>query len=115
MAVRNKKGQTVIEMALSLPLIIWLLYYIINAFYSLHTAHVGQKYAAMNLWSRINNRAKFVVDDVANNGAGQLHNREFMAVQATDENGKVPQRRIIQGPSNIDTAVGICREPGCSR
>ena len=110
---RNKQaGQTVVEMALSLPLIIWLLYYVINAFYSTHTAHIGQKYAAMWLWKRVDNRAKFVMDDVAN----KLHDKEYMAVQFTEEDGSLPRRRIVsQAGTTLSEVAGICREPGCNR
>ncbi len=107
---KNNKGQAAIEMALSLPLIIWLTYYTINAFYSVHTAHVAQKYAALSLWQRIDNRAKFVVDDVAN----QLHGREYMAVRYTDSEGQSPKRKIVQGGNTIFNVIGICREPGCA-
>lgn len=108
---RRNTGQATIEMAVALPLIIWLLYYTINAFYSVHTAHVAQKYAAMSLWQRVNNRSKYVMDDLAN----RLHNREFMAVQYTDEDGNVPRRKIVRGPVVILNTVGICREPGCAQ
>jgi len=96
-------------MALSLPFLIWLVFYTINAFYSIHTAHVAQKYAAMNLWQRVDKRAKFVVDDVVN----QLHNREFMAVKYNEPDGSVPRRKINSGPILILNIVGLCREPGC--
>ena len=108
--LKNQRGQAAIEMALSLPFLIWLLYYTINGFYSIHTAHVAQKYAAMNLWQRVNNRSKFVMDDVA----GQLHNREFMGVRYTEPDGTLPRRKIITGPVPIFNIIGICREPGCS-
>ena len=104
---KNQRGQAAIELALALPFLIWLIFYTFNAFYMLHTAHVAQKYAAMSLYDRMANRAKFVVDDVD----GNLHNREFMAVQYTDSNGKPPTRKILAGPSVINTIVGICREP----
>ena len=107
---KKQKGQAAIEMALSLPFVIYLIYYTINGFYSLHTAHVAQKYAAMSLWQRVNSRAKFVMDDVE----GRLHNREFMAVRFTDEEGAIPRRKIIRGPSEIFNVVGLCREPGCN-
>jgi len=96
-------------MALSLPFLIWLIYYTINAFYSMHTAHVAQKYAAMGLYSRMNNRAKFVVDDEAN----QLVTVDYMAVQYVDDNGRAPRRKIIRGPTQINSIIGICREPDC--
>ena len=109
--LKNSRGQAVIEMALSLPFLIWLLYYTINGFYSIHTAHVAQKYAAMNLWQRVNNRSKFVMDDVSK----QLHNREFMGVRYTEPDGTLPRRKIIRGPVPIFNVVGICREPGCTQ
>jgi hypothetical protein len=105
----NQKGQAAIELALSLPFLIWLIFYTINAFYSIHTAHVGQKYAAMSLYDRISHRAKFVVDD----REGRLHGKEFMAVQYQDAEGGVPKRKILTGPIEINTVIGICREPGC--
>jgi hypothetical protein len=75
MAVKSKRkmhenGQAAIEMALSLPFVVFLLYYTINAFYTIHTAHVGQKNAAMNLYQRLNHRAQFAVDDFGRNGLG---------------------------------------------
>jgi hypothetical protein len=106
---RRQKGQAAIEMALSLPFVIWLIYYTINAFYSIHTAHVAQKYAAMGLYTRLDNRAKFVVDDVAD----QLVPVDYMAVQYLDDQGGPPRRKIIKGPTQINSIIGICREPGC--
>jgi len=105
----KNKGQATIELALSLPFLIWLIFYTINSFHTLHTSHVGQKYAAMSLYERTANRAKFVVDDRDN----RIHNREFMAVQYTDTSGRSPKRKILSGPSEVNTIVGICREPGC--
>ena len=110
-SIRNRRGQAVIELALSLPFLIWLLYYTINGFYAIHTAHVAQKYAAMNLWQRVDNRSKFVMDDVQK----QLHNREFMGVRYTEPDGTLPRRKIIRGPVPIFNIVGICREPGCTQ
>jgi|GEM_PF-1168584 len=106
----QKRGQAVIEMALALPFLIWLFYYTINAFYTIHTAHVGQNYAAMNMYERLNNRAQFSVDDVAQS----LTSTDFIAVQYTEVNGQVPQRKILLGPTRIQTIIGICREPGCN-
>jgi hypothetical protein len=103
---KTQSGQAAIEMALALPFLIWLLFYTFNAFHLLHTAHVAQKYAAMSLYDRIANRAKFVIDEREG-----LHNREFMAVRYTDENGRPPVRKILVGPATINTIVGICREP----
>ena len=108
---RREKGQAAIEMALALPFVLWLIFYTINGFYTLHTAHVAQKYAAMNLWQRVNNRSKFVMDDMAE----QLHNREFMAVRYTETDGSLPRRRIVRGPVPIFNIIGICREPGCTQ
>lgn len=106
----NKKGQAVIEMALSLPFIIWLIYYTINSYYALRTAQVGQKYAAMNLHQRLDHRAIFVVDGVER----QLATKNFLAVQYQNaEGGTTPKRKIVRGPINIETIVGICREPEC--
>lgn len=104
---KKTSGQAAIELALALPFLIWLLFYTFNAFYLLHTSHVGQKYAAMSLYDRMANRAKFVTDETDKN----LHNREFMAVQYTDTNGKPPVRKILVGPAIINNVVGICREP----
>ena len=110
--LKNRKGQAAIEMALSLPFLIWLIYYTINGFYSIHTAHVAQKYAAMNLWQRMKNQSKFVVDRLE--PQGQLHGRDFMAVRYTETDGSLPRRRIIRGPVPIFNIIGICREPGCN-
>ncbi len=109
MLKRNNKGQATIELALSLPFLIWLIFYAINAFHSLHTSHIGQKYAAMSLYERTSNRAKIVVDDREN----RAHGREFMAVQYLDANGATPKRKILVGPSEVNAVVGICREPAC--
>lgn len=100
-------------MAFALPFLIWLIYFTINAFHTLHTSHVAQKYAAMNLYQRLSNRAKFEVDEVA----GTLHNRSFMAVRYTDPSGDNPRRRILletQNPPRTLNVVGICKEPGCN-
>lgn len=107
--IKNKRGQATIELALSLPFLIWLISYTFNAYYMLHTAHVGQKYAAMNLYKRLNNRAQFVMDDVDND----LHGKKFMAVKYVDGSGDSPRRRILFAPKPIENTVGICREPGC--
>lgn len=107
----RNRGQAVIELAFTLPFVISLFYYTINSFYSLHTAHVAQKYAAMSLWQRINHRAKFVMDDVER----RLHNREFMASRFVEEDGTIPQRKIVRGPTAIVGVVGVCREPGCTQ
>ncbi len=106
-----RRGQATIELALALPFLIWLIFYTINAFHSLHTAHVAQKYAAMSLYERTANRAKIVIDDREN----RVHGREFMAVQYVDSSGREPQRKIVVGPANINVIVGICREPGCTQ
>ncbi len=107
-----QQGQATIEMAMCLPIIITLIFYTINSYYSIHTAHVGQRYAAMNLYQRLNNRSKFVMDDLEQ-GKSQLHGKNFMAVQYGDSDGNAPKRKILLGPININTTVGICREPGC--
>jgi hypothetical protein len=106
---KNRKGQAAIELALSLPFVVWLLFYTFNAFYTLHSAHIAQKYAAMSLYERIAYRSKYVVDDVAN----VLHGKEYMAVQYMGIDGRPEERKIISGPSEIDNTVGICREPAC--
>lgn len=108
--LHNRRGQAAIEMALSLPFLIWLTYYTINAFYSIHSNHVAQKYAAMGLYQRLNNRAQFAVDDVANT----TFTRAFMAVRYTNAEGDVPLRKILIGPSRVNNIVGICREPDCN-
>lgn len=110
---RNPKGQAAIEMAFSLPFLVFLLYYTINVFHSLHTAHIGQRYAAMNVYERLDNRSNFIVDDVAN----RLINRNFIGVQYTDAGGNAPRRRILLTPAyptQILTTVGICLEPACN-
>lgn len=107
--LKNHRGQSAIELAMALPFLIWLIFYTINAFHSIHTAHIGQKYAAMSLYDRMSNRAKFLVDDRDNN----LHGREFMAVEFLDRDGRAPQRKILRGPTSINSVVGICREPSC--
>jgi hypothetical protein len=106
---RHRKGQATIELALSLPFLIWLIFYALNAFHTLHTSHMGQKYAAMSLYERTANRAKIMIDDREN----QLHGRAFMAVQYLDANGAPPKRKILIGPSTVNSVVGICREPAC--
>ena len=106
----NRNGQAAIETGLALPFLIYLLYYTINAFHSIHTAHVGQKFAAMNLYQRLANRSKFSVDSLARD----VHGREYMAVQYTDTGGASPRRRILlepQGPTQIINSVGICKDP----
>lgn len=112
--LKNKKGQAVVEMAISLPLIIWIIYYTLNAYFTFRTSQVGQKYAAMNLHQRLDYRAIYVVDKVAEPNRGRLANREYIAVQYQDfENQNSPERKIIKGPISIKTTIGICREPGC--
>src|SRR5882724_9028532 len=102
---KNERGQAAIELAMTLPFLIWMIYYLINGYYAMHTSHIGQKYAAMNLWQRVNLRSKFVMDDVAN----QLHRREYMAVQYQEPDGKLPLRKIVKGPIELNNIVGICR------
>lgn len=114
MVVRKSKhlrGQATIETALSLPFLIWLLYYTLNAFNYVHSAHIGQKFAAMNLYERLDNRAKFSVDSLAD----REHGREFMGVQYTDEQGQEPRRNIINSGNRttLKVRVGICKEPSC--
>lgn len=108
----NNKGQAAIETGLALPFLIWLLYYTLNAFHAIHTAHVGQKYAAMNLYQRLDNQAKFAIDSLAD----QAHGKNYMAVRYMDPRGEAPRRKILLDPSDpvrIDVMVGICKEPGC--
>jgi len=105
----NEKGQAAIETAFALPFLIWLLYYTLNAYHSLHTGHIAQKYAVMNLYQRLDNRAKFAVDQNAN----ALIRRNYMAVQYTTDQGNLPRRRILLEGSaglQIDGKVGICKE-----
>jgi hypothetical protein len=107
---KGRKGQAVVEMAFAMPFLIWLVYYTLNAFYTIHTSHVAQKYSVMNLYQRINNRSKIIVDDVA----GRPFSKEFMAVQYLDpSSNRQPQRKIISTPRPVNNIVGICREPGC--
>src|SRR4051812_40368377 len=105
----KQRGQASIEMALSLPFLIWMIYYTINSFITIHSSHIAQKWAANNMYERLQNRAQFVVDEQA----GQLVNRQFIAVQYMDQ-GAVPTRKILFGPIEIRNAVGICREPSCN-
>lgn len=109
----GKAGQATIEMALTLPFLIWLISYTFNAYYMMHTAHVGQKYAAMHLYKRLNNRAQFVMDDGNGPGESSLHGKKFMAMQFVDESGELPKRRIMFAPRTIDNVVGLCREADC--
>lgn len=109
----NNKGQAAIEMGLAMPFLIFLLYYTINAFHSIHTSHVGQKYAAMNMYQRLNHRAQFAVDDVEN----RVFDKTFIAVQYADAEGDIPRRRILldpDTPTRILNVVGVCREPSCN-
>ncbi len=107
---KNKKGQATIELALSLPFIIWLIYYTLNAFYTMHTAHVSQQYSEMNLNERLNHRSKMVVDDFDNKAV----TKDFMAVRYTDGENNAPLRKIVSGRIEVKTKVGICKEPGCN-
>ena len=114
--VLNECGQAAIEMGLTLPLLIWLLYYTLNAFHTIHTGHVGQKYAAMNLYQRLDNQAKFSIDNYENQGRGLQHRRDYMAVQYTEPDGRLPRRKIAldrSQPALINSIMGICKEPGC--
>lgn len=109
----NQQGQAAVEMAFALPLLIWLIYYTINAFLTIHTSHVAQKAAAISLYQRLANRAKFEVDEVA----GTTHGNAFMAVQYTDPSGAAPQRKILlqtENPPRALNVVGICKEPVCN-
>lgn len=114
--LKNKKGQAAIETALALPLLIWLVYYTINAYHTIHTSHVAEKYAAQNLYQRLENRSQFVVDALGNGGRGQLVNRSFQAVEYEDtETNRPPKRRLLIETPNTEMTnrVGICREPDC--
>ena len=108
----NKHGQAVVEMALAMPFLIWLIYYTLNSFYTIHTSHIAQKYSAMNLYQRLDNRSQFTVDNFQTKRAVS---RSFFAVEYADpETGRSPQRKILAGPNNVNNVVGICREPGCN-
>lgn len=107
----RQRGQAVVEMALAMPFLIWLIYYTLNAFYTIHTSHIAQKYSAMNLYQRLSNRSKFVIDDVEQKVVG----RKFMAVQYMEPGtNRPPQRKIIAGPNQVNNIVGICRERECN-
>lgn len=107
---KKQKGQAVIEMALALPWIIWLFFYTINAYQQIKTHHVAQKYAAMNMYQRLRNQAKFNTDRL--NTTGEAHGQTFMAVQYMDAaSGDVPKRKIIFGPTDVVNIVGTCLEP----
>ncbi|NDG27219.1 MAG: hypothetical protein EB120_08600, partial [Proteobacteria bacterium] len=83
----------------------------LSSFLVLRTAQVGQKYAANNLHQRLDHRAIFVVDGVKRS----LANRNFLAVQYRNIDGNTtPKRKIVRGSIEIDTVVGICREPRCN-
>ena len=107
----HSSGQAALEMSLYLPFLLFLLYYMFKAFLMLHTAHMGQKFAAMNLYQRLQYQAKFVIDRVTQS----LDNRDFMAVQYLGQQGQPPLRGIIgiTGGLPMNQAVGICREPDC--
>ena len=112
-SLKNRKGQAVVEMAIALPFIIWLIYYTINSYYSMRTAQVGQKYAAMNLHQRLDYRAIFVVDKIEDQ-RGRLATKNFLAVQYQSQDQRnTTKRKIVKGPISIETTVGICREPRC--
>jgi len=107
---RRTRGQAAIELALVLPFLIYLIFYMLNAYGAMHSAHVGLRYAAMNLYQRVNNRAQFAMDDLA----GRIHNRGYMAVQYTEPDGRAPRRKIVVGPIQMQEVAGICREPRCN-
>ena len=108
---KKRSGQATIETALALPFLIWLLYYTLNAFQYIHTHHVGQKFAAMNMYERLANRAKFSVDAKAD----QVHSSDFIAVRYTDPEGNPTRRNILDSGNNttVNTVIGICKEPSC--
>lgn len=111
----NNQGQAAIETGLSLSFIIFLLYYMMNGYHAMHTAHIGQKYSMMNLYQRLDNQSKFVIDQQQ----GELHGQTFMGVQYLDpDTGAAPRRRILLDRTTqpeIRSRVGICLEPagGC--
>jgi hypothetical protein len=107
----SSKGQAVVELALALPILVLLIAYTLNAYLMMHTSHVGQRYAAMNLMARANHRAQLVFDDVD----GREVSRGFMAAQALDEDGQAPRRRIVLNDREIVSIMGICREPSRQR
>lgn len=112
-ALKSRRGQAAIELGLALPFLIWLIFYTINAFHAIHTAHVGQKFSAMNLYQRLQNRAKFAVDQYAGNYDGVLHGQDYMAVEYVNPGGGQPRRHIVTQSGaavRIFTAVGICKE-----
>lgn len=112
--LKSEKGQAVVEMAISLPFIIWIIYYTLNAYYTMRTSQVGQKYAAMSLHQRVDYRAIYAVDKRVEPERGRIAAREFMAVQYQDfRDQNTPKRKIIKNPISIETTIGICREPGC--
>jgi len=89
-----------------------LIAYTLNSYLMMHTAHVGQKYAVMNLLTRVNSRAQLVVDDV--DGGNSEVTKGFMAVQAVEDD-RAPRRRIILTDRDIVSIMGICREPSRQR
>ena len=107
----SSKGQAVVELALALPILVLLIAYTLNAYLMMHTSHVGQRYAGMNLMARTNHRAQLVFDDVE----GREVTRGFMAVQALDDDGQAPRRRIVLNDRDIVSIMGICREPSRQR
>jgi hypothetical protein len=115
---RHQSGQAAVELSVCLPFLIFLIYYTFKAFFLVHTAQVAQRYDAMSLWQRVDNRAKFVLDDVDNrtgNGGGRLHGHHYMAVRYAEEDGGFPHRGIIGNNGLIINVIGICLEPDCSR
>lgn len=111
--LKSVRGQAAVETALALPFLIYLMYYTINAYHSLHTGHVAEKYAAMNMYERLDNRAQFAVDGVDK----RVFDKTFIAVQYTTAEGNAPRRRILltpRFPTSINVIAGICREPGCN-
>jgi hypothetical protein len=107
----NRKGQAVVELAFALPIMVLLIAYMLNAYLMMHTTHVSQRYAGMNVLARTNHRAQLVFDDVDRTEV----TRGFMAVQALDDDGQAPRRRIILNDRELVSIVGICREPSRQR
>lgn len=105
------RGQAVVELAFALPVLVLLIAYTLNSYLMMHTSHVGQRYAAMNVLARANHRAQLVFDDVDRTEVTS----GFIGVQALDEDQAPPKRRIILNDKDIVSIMGICREPSRAR
>lgn len=106
-----RKGQAVVELAFALPVMVLLIAYTLNAYLMMHTTHVSQRYAVMNVLARANHRAQLVFDDVDRSEV----TRGFIAVKALDDDGQAPRRRIVLNDRELVSIVGICREPSRQR